>query len=104
MSIFFSGCESKGEKALRIMKNLAKEHIDDLNNANSKEEVDRICKEYKERGEFELKKITDKETDREIDEKMDEYARDMKWEDIQYIKELGKEIEDARRNAYNRFR
>ena len=96
------GCQSNAEKAIDKVDEIANEYIDALNNARTKEEVQKARKEHKERASFELRKIMGASSDREAEQKLMESQNDLEWEDIQRAKRIGEEIERAEKNAVNR--
>ena len=103
--LFFTvltGCKPDAKKAIDKAVEIAKEYINDLNNARTKEEVQILRKEYKERVSFELRKIMGVSSDKEAEQKLKDSETDLEWEDIQRAKRIGEEIERAERNAVNR--
>lgn len=99
---FLVSCKPNAEKAIDKAEELSKEYINDLNNAKSKEEVQKLRKEYKERGRFELRKIMGASSDKEAEQKLEKSETDLEWEDIQRAKKIGEEIKKAEKNAVNR--
>lgn len=97
-----TGCKPDAKKAIDKAEEIAKEYINDLNNARTKEEVQKLRKEYKERGSFELRKIMGASSEKEAEQKLMNSETDLDWEDIQRAKRIGEEIERAERNAVNR--
>ena len=97
-----AGCKSNAEKAIDKAEEIAKEYIDILNAARTKEEVQKARKEYKERASFELRKIMKASSNNEAEQKLMNSETDLEWEDIQRAKRIGEEIEQAERNAVKR--
>lgn len=96
------GCKPDAKKAIDKAEEIAKEYINDLNNAKTKEEVQVLRKEFKERGSFELRKIMGASSDKEAEQMLMNSETDLEWEDIQRAKRIGEEINRAERNAVNR--
>lgn len=96
------GCQSNAEKAIDKAEELSKEYVNNLNNAKTKEEVQKIRKEHKERASFELRKIMGASSENEAEQKLKDSETDLNWEDIQRAKRIGEEIKRAERNAVNR--
>ena len=78
------------------MKALTEQYIKDLDNAQTKEEAIKIMEEYKERGKFEVNKLSDEEKK--------EYEKEMSWEEAQEAKKMKVRIDDAINRAKERFR
>ena len=96
------GCQSNAERAIDKAEELSKEYINNLNNAKTKEEVQKIRKEHKERTSFEIRKIMGASSEKEAEQKLKDSETDLKWEDIQRTKRIGEEIKKAEKNAVNR--
>ena len=97
-----TGCKPDAKKAIDKAEEIAKEYINDLNNAKTKKEVQELRKEFKERGSFELRKIMGASSDKEAEQMLMNSETDLEWEDIQRAKRIGEEINRAERNAVNR--
>ena len=97
-----TGCKPDAKKTIDKAEEIAKEYINDLNNAKTKEEVQELRKEFKERGSFELRKIMGASSDKEAEQMLMNSETDLEWEDIQRAKRIGEEINRAERNAVNR--
>ena len=97
-----AGCKSNAEKAIDKAEEIAKEYIDILNAARTKEEVQKARKEYKERASFELRKIMKASSNNEAEQKLMNSETALEWDDIQRAKRIGEEIEQAERNAVKR--
>ena len=97
-----TGCKSDAEKAIDKAEQLSKEYIENLNNARTKEEIQRIRKEHKERASFELRKVMGTASEKEAEQKLKDSETSLKWEDIQRAKRIGENVEKAERNAVNR--
>lgn len=91
-----SSCQSKAEKAVNNMKDVSEEYINNLNNANSKEEYIRLKNEYKQRGKFESNKLTDQDKE--------EYMKNANWEDVKSAQDVRNRVEEAERNAKERIK
>lgn len=94
--ILLCGCESKAERTVNELKDLQEQYIEDIDNAQTKEEAIKIRKEYKERTEFEVNKLSDEEKK--------EYERNLSWEEAQELKKLGERTDAAENRARERFR
>lgn len=91
----FCGCEPKAKKTTKELEGITEKYINDLDNAQSKEEAIRINKEYKERWEFETNKLSDEEKE--------EYIKNQSWEERQRQKKLHQESVDARKRVKKRL-
>lgn len=91
----FCSCEPKAKKTTKKLEDITEKYIDDLDNAQSKEEVSKINKEYKERYEFEANKLSDEEKE--------EYVKNQSWEERQHHKKLHQESVDARKRVKKRL-
>lgn len=98
----FVGCQSNAERAIDKAEELSKEYINNLNNAKTKEEVQKIRKEHKERVSFEIRKIMGASSEKEAEQKLKDSETDLKWEDIQRTKRIGEEIKRAEKKAIER--
>lgn len=101
-STILSSCKSDAERAIDKAEEIAKEYIDVLNNASTKEDVQKARKEYKERTSFEIRKIMGANSEEEAERKLMNSEKDLEWEDIQRAKRIGEEIERAEKNAMDR--
>lgn len=89
-------CESKAERTVNDLKDLREQYINDIDNAQTKEDAIKIRKELKDREKFEVNKLSDEE--------IKEYERNLSWEEAQKIKELNDRTEAAENRARERFR
>lgn len=94
--ITVSSCQSNAEKAVNNMKDVSEEYINNLNNANSKEEYIRLQNEYKQRGRFESNKLTDQDKE--------EYMKNANWEDVKSAQDVRDRVKEAERNAKERIK
>ena len=78
------------------MKDVSEEYINNLNNANSKEEYIRLQNEYKQRGRFESNKLTDQDKE--------EYMKNANWEDVKSAQDVRDRVKEAERNAKERIK
>ena len=83
-----TGCKPDAKKAIDKAEEIAKEYNNDLNNAKTKEEVQELRKEFKERGSFELRKIMGASSDKEAEQMLMNSETDLEWEDIQRAKDM----------------
>lgn len=90
------GCEPKAKKTSKDLEGITEKYINDMDNAQSKDEASRIHKEYKERKEFEVNKLSDEEKE--------EYLKNRSWEERQHQEKLYQESVDARERAKKRLR
>lgn len=77
-------------------KDLVREYINNINEVKSEEEFNQLRKEFKERIEFEERKLTKEEKD--------EYNRNMSWEEHQELKSLKKELREIDKEVRSRFK
>lgn len=89
-------CGSKTEKSIEKQKDLVREYINNINDVKSEEEFNQLRKEFKERIEFEERKLTKEEKD--------EYNRNMSWEEHQELKSLKKELRETDKEVRSRFK
>jgi uncharacterized protein YpuA (DUF1002 family) len=89
-------CGSKTEKSMEKQKDLVREYINNINDVKSEEEFNQLRKEFKERIEFEERKLTKEEKD--------EYNRNMSWEEHQELKSLKKELRETDKEVRSRFK